>query len=156
MVAHPIHCVFTGDFGGNHHGPHNNAESRTYPITREAGRLSPARLTSNPGTVIWRAAIAGLGLARHLPLALLLAVAGAAGTLTVTFRPAVSAFSGGAGCVLAALAFPALWRYRGRSEEGVHQVADVAGVVDDRDDAPLVEGGAGVGDAQAHPVAGSQ
>jgi MFS family permease len=39
------------------------------------------------GTMIWGAAIAGFGLTRSLPLALvLLAVAGAADTLTVTFR----------------------------------------------------------------------
>jgi MFS family permease len=39
------------------------------------------------GTMIWGAAIAGFGLARSLPLALaLLAIAGAADTLTVTFR----------------------------------------------------------------------
>jgi MFS family permease len=39
------------------------------------------------GTMLWGAAIAGFGLARSLPLALgMLAIAGAADTLTVTFR----------------------------------------------------------------------
>jgi MFS family permease len=44
------------------------------------------------GTVIWGAAIAGFGLARSLPLALgLLGLAGAADTLTVTFRSSMVA-----------------------------------------------------------------
>jgi MFS family permease len=111
------------------------------------------------GTMIWGAAIAAFSFVRSLPLALsLLALAGAADTLTVTFRtsmvqsitpdefrgrvssveytigtgggplgnveagtvtsltsPAISAFSGGIGCVavvaMIALAFPALTRY---------------------------------------------
>jgi MFS family permease len=111
------------------------------------------------GTMIWGAGIAAFSLVRSLPLALsLLALAGAADTLTVTFRtsivqsltpdefrgrvssveyiigtgggplgnveagtvasltsPAISAFSGGIGClaaaVLIALAFPALTRH---------------------------------------------
>ena len=114
------------------------------------------------GTMIWGAAIACFGLAGTLPLALLaLAVAGAADTLTVTFRasmvqavtsdefrgrvssveyiigagggplgnveagtvaslttPAVSAVSGGLGClalvVLIGLFFPAFTRYQAR------------------------------------------
>jgi MFS family permease len=114
------------------------------------------------GTMIWGAAIATFGLTDSLPLALLmLAVAGAADTLTVTFRasmvqtvtpdefrgrvssvdyiigvgggplgnvesgafaalttPAISAVSGGLGCLalaaLIGLAFPAFTRYRAR------------------------------------------
>ena len=114
------------------------------------------------GTMIWGAAIACFGLTSSLPLALLaLAVAGAADTLTVTFRasmvqavtsdefrgrvssveyiigagggplgnveagtvaslttPAISAFTGGLGClalaVLIGLFFPAFARYQAR------------------------------------------
>jgi Transmembrane secretion effector len=124
-----------------------------------AGRVSRLGLGMLAGTMIWGAAIAGFGLARSLPPALfLLALAGAADTLTVMFRgslaqtltpeefrgrvssveyiigtgggplgnveagtvaslssPAISAFSGGLGCVamgvLIAVAFPAFTRY---------------------------------------------
>lgn len=54
------------------------------------GRLSRPGRGLLAGTMIWGAAIACFGLARSLPLALvLLAVAGAADTLTVTFRGSI-------------------------------------------------------------------
>jgi MFS family permease len=179
-------------------------------LSGPAARVSRLGRGMLAGTVIWGAAIAGFGLASSLPLALfLLAVAGAADTLTVTFRasmvqtltpdefrgrvcsvefvigsggaplgnveagavaawtsPAISAFSGGVGCVAAglaiAVAFPAFTRYRARPaalleelEERVDDVGHPAVVVDDRHDAPLVERGAGVRDAEADQVAGS-
>lgn len=81
-----------------------------------------------------------------------------AGAVAALTSPAVSAVSGGVACfavaVAIAVAFPAFVRYR--SEESVHHVGDVAGVVDHGDHSPLVERGTGVGDAQADPIAGSQ
>jgi transmembrane secretion effector len=127
----------------------------TAALAGPASRLSRLGAGMLAGTMIWGAAIAAFALARSLPLALFfLAVAGAADTLTVTFRasmvqtltpdelrgrvssveyiigvgggplgnveagslaaltsPAISAFTGGVGCVavaaLIALTFPA-------------------------------------------------
>lgn len=132
----------------------------TATLAGPASRISRLGVGMLSGTMIWGAAIAGFALARGLPLALFcLAVAGAADTLTVTFRasmvqtltpdglrgrvssveyiigvgggplgnveagslasltsPAVSAFAGGVGCVVAAaliaVAFPAFTRHR--------------------------------------------
>jgi MFS family permease len=131
-------------------------------ISGPASRLSWPGRGMLAGTMIWGAAIAGFGVTRSLPFGLaLLAIAGGADTLTVTFRasmvqtltpdelrgrvssveyiigtgggplgnveagtvaaltsPAVSAFSGGIGClavaVLIAAGFPAFTRYRGQ------------------------------------------
>jgi MFS family permease len=56
-------------------------------LSGPASRMSRVGSGMLAGTMIWGAAIAGFGLARNLPLALfLLALAGAADTLTVTFR----------------------------------------------------------------------
>jgi len=141
------------------------------------------------GTMIWGAAIACFGLAGTLPLALLaLAVAGAADTLTVTFRasmvqavtsdefrgrvssveyiigagggplgnveagtvaslttPAVSAVSGGLGClalaVLIGLFFPAFTRYQARPAASLPpRAAPVAPVAPAVPAAPAAQG----------------
>jgi len=132
----------------------------TATLAGPASRITRLGVGMLSGTMIWGAAIAAFALARGLPLALFcLAVAGAADTLTVTFRasmvqtltpdelrgrvssveyiigvgggplgnveagslasltsPAVSAFAGGAGCVVAAaliaISFPAFTRHR--------------------------------------------
>jgi MFS family permease len=56
-------------------------------LSGPAGRVRRHGIGMLTGTVIWGAAIAVFGLARNLPLALgMLALAGAADTLTVTFR----------------------------------------------------------------------
>jgi MFS-type transporter involved in bile tolerance (Atg22 family) len=62
----------------------------TAVLSGPAGRASRQGLGMLAGTFFWGAAIAGFGFTRNLPLALLLlAVAGAADTLTVTFRSAM-------------------------------------------------------------------
>jgi MFS family permease len=56
-------------------------------LSGPAARVRSQGLGMLAGTMIWGAAIAAFGLARDLPLALgMLAIAGAADTLTVTFR----------------------------------------------------------------------